>query len=417
MVDSMYTNSLKIFRLLLVLAAVAVLVFAIAAGPGRDRPMKVSGTRPVRQSLSWSITSNGKVEPVEPHVIQAQITTFIEKVSVKEGQTVSRGKTLLTLDATESRSELAHMKELLVAAEDERRVALSGGAPDEIAQLENDLAKTISEIARLRRQGESLERLYARQAATRDEIDQNKIALQRAEADKRLIEQKNDAIQQRSKLQAERAALRADEARHSIRFLEEKLNSARVIAPVPGTLYSLPARGGTFVHTGDVLAEVADLSRVRARAFVDEPELGSLKAGQTVEITWDALPNRMWAGQVEQLPKTIVARGSRNVGEVLCSVSNEQAELLPNTNVNVRIRIAEHENSLTIPRATVRTEGDKRFVFVVDAGHLRKQQVTVGISNAKDYEILGGITDNDLIALPGNSELHEGQTVTLAEEK
>jgi len=413
----MYTNSLKIFRLLLVLAAVAILVFAIAAGPGRDRPMKVSGTRPVRQSLSWSITSNGKVEPVEPHVIQAQITTFIEKVSVKEGQTVSRGKTLLTLDATESRSELAHMKELLVAAEDERRVALSGGAPDEIAQLENDLAKTISEIARLRRQGESLERLYARQAATRDEIDQNKIALQRAEADKRLIEQKNDAIQQRSKLQAERAALRADEARHSIRFLEEKLNSARVIAPVPGTLYSLPARGGTFVHTGDVLAEVADLSRVRARAFVDEPELGSLKAGQTVEITWDALPNRMWAGQVEQLPKTIVARGSRNVGEVLCSVSNEQAELLPNTNVNVRIRIAEHENSLTIPRATVRTEGDKRFVFVVDAGHLRKQQVTVGISNAKDYEILGGITDNDLIALPGNSELHEGQTVTLAEEK
>ena len=413
----MYTNSLKIFRLLLVLAAVAILVFAIAAGPGRDRPMKVSGTRPVRQSLSWSITSNGKVEPVEPHVIQAQITTFIEKVSVKEGQTVSRGKTLLTLDATESRSELAHMKELLVAAEDERRVALSGGAPDEIAQLENDLAKTNSEIARLRRQGESLERLYARQAATRDEIDQNKIALQRAEADKRLIEQKNDAIQQRSKLQAERAALRADEARHSIRFLEEKLNSARVIAPVPGTLYSLPARGGTFVHTGDVLAEVADLSRVRARAFVDEPELGSLKAGQTVEITWDALPNRMWAGQVEQLPKTIVARGSRNVGEVLCSVSNEQAELLPNTNVNVRIRIAEHENALTIPRATVRTEGDKRFVFVVDAGHLRKQQVTVGISNAKDYEILGGITDNDLIALPGNSELHEGQTVTLAEEK
>jgi len=413
----MYTNSLKIFRLLLVLAAVAILVFAIAAGPGRDRPMKVSGIRPVRQSLSWSITSNGKVEPVEPHVIQAQITTFIEKVSVKEGQTVSRGKTLLTLDATESRSELAHMKELLVAAEDERRVALSGGAPDEIAQLENDLAKTNSEIARLRRQGESLERLYARQAATRDEVDQNKIALQRAEADKRLIEQKKDAIQQRSKLQAERAALRADEARHSIRFLEEKLNSARVIAPVPGTLYSLPARGGTFVHTGDVLAEVADLSRVRARAFVDEPELGSLKAGQTVEITWDALPNRMWAGQVEQLPKTIVARGSRNVGEVLCSVSNEQAELLPNTNVNVRIRIAEHENSLTIPRATVRTEGDKRFVFVVDAGHLRKQQVTVGISNAKDYEILGGITDNDLIALPGNSELHEGQAVTLAEEK
>src|SRR6266699_116427 len=184
MVDSMYTNSLKIFRLLLVLAAVAVLVFAIAAGPGRDRPMKVSGTRPVRQSLSWSITSNGKVEPVEPHVIQAQITTFIEKVVAKEGQTVSRGQLLLTLDATELHSELAHTKEQLVAAEDERRLATSGGSTDERAQLQNDLAKTNADVTRLRREGETLQRLYARQAATRDEIDQNKIALEKAEADK-----------------------------------------------------------------------------------------------------------------------------------------------------------------------------------------------------------------------------------------
>src|SRR5262249_4427786 len=156
-------------------------------------------------------------------------------------------------------------------------------------------------------------------------------------------------------------------------------------------------------------------TRVRVRAFVDEPELGSLKNGQAVEVTWDALPNRTWTGEVVQLPKTIVARGSRNVGEVLCSVQNEKTELLPDTNVSVRIRTAEKGNTLTVPRSVVLTESNKKFVWIVDSNHLRKQQVTVGISNVQDYEIVSGITENDLIALPGNTELHEGQLVSITD--
>ncbi|PYS29459.1 MAG: hypothetical protein DMG11_08940, partial [Acidobacteria bacterium] len=367
----MVANAGKTIPFVLIALGLLGLVFVLAVRGGRDRPIAVITTHAVRQSLSSWITTNGKVEPIEPHIIQAQLTTFIETVAVKEGQTVNRGQILMTLDAKDVRSELAHMRQELAAAEDERRIALGGGAPDEIAQLNSDLAKTNSEIERLRRERDSLERLYAKQAATRREIDETKTALEKAEADKRLIEEKKTAISQRTKLQAERAVPRIDMARNSIRSLEEKLNSAQVAAPISGTLYSLPARAGTYVRTGDVLAELADLKRIRVRVFVDEPELGSLKEGQSVEVTWEALPDRTWTGQVEQLPKTIVARGSRNVGEVLCSVTNEQAGLLPNTNVNARIRTGERENSLTISRAAVRPEGGGHYVFVVDQGRLQ----------------------------------------------
>jgi HlyD family secretion protein len=268
----------------------------------------------------------------------------------------------------------------------------------------------------LRRQSEALERLYARQAATRDEVEQNKNALERVEADKRLIEQKKNAISQSSKLQAERASLRVEEAKTSLRSIQEKVNSARVTAPVSGTVYSLSARPGTLAHVGDALAEIANLTQVRVRAFVDEPELGSLQNGQAVEVTWDALPNRVWRGEVVQLPKTIVARGSRNVGEVLCSVDNERTELLPETNVNVRIHTAQHSNALTIPRSAVLTEDSKRFVWIIDSNRLRKHPLEVGISNLQDYEIVGGVTENDLIALPGNAELHEGELVTFTDQ-
>src|SRR5262249_55746401 len=174
----------------------------------------------------------------------------------------------------------------------------------------------------------------------------------------------------------------ADETRASVRSLDLKLASENLSAPVTGTLYVLSARSGAFVHTGDPLGELANLKQIRVRAFVDEPDLGSLTPGQPVEITWDAAPGRKWTGNVEQLPKTIVARGTRSVAEVLCSVENDDLQLLPNTNVNVRIRAAERQNVLSIPRAAVRTDGDQRYVFVIDKEKLRRRDVTLGTSNA-----------------------------------
>ena len=410
-------NSGKSTTLVLILLGLGVLVLLLAAREGRDRPISIATMHAVRQNLISWITTNGKVEPVEPHIIQSPLTTFIESVAVKEGQRVDRGQLLMTLDAKDLKTELAHMREQLVAAENERKIAVTGGSPEEIAQLESDLVKTNAEIDRLRSERDSLERLYAKQAATRQEIEQTKTALAKAEADKRLIEEKRRAILERSKPEAERATLRIEEARNSIQSLEDKLKSARVTAPAGGTAYSLPARAGTYAHTGDLLAELADLTRIRIRVFVDEPELGSLKQGQAVEITWEALSDRTWKGLVDQLPKTIVARGTRNVGEVLCSVDNKTGELLPNTNVNVRIRTAQRENTLTISRAAVRGDGNARYVFVVEQDRLRKRDVKVGISNATDYEILSGITENDIVALSGAAEFQEGMAVSVAQGK
>jgi HlyD family secretion protein len=96
---------------------------------------------------------------------------------------------------------------------------------------------------------------------------------------------------------------------------------------------------------------------------------------------------------------------------VLCSVSNEDLKLLPNTNVNVQIRTAERENSLTVPRSVVRTEANDRYVFVVEAEKLQRRPIKVGVSNATTYEVLSGITENDRIAMPGNVQLESGLPV------
>jgi HlyD family secretion protein len=166
---------------------------------------------------------------------------------------------------------------------------------------------------------------------------------------------------------------------------------------------------------GDLLAEMADLHQVRVRAFVDEPEMGGLEPGLPVKITWDALPNKVWNGRTEITPKQVVPRGSRSVGELLCSVENEKLELLPNTNVNVRINSRERIDVLTVPRGTVDTIGGQTFVFVVKNGVgksvLEKRPIRVGIADATNYEVTGGLDPKDVVALPGDADFRDGMTV------
>jgi HlyD family secretion protein len=188
-----------------------------------------------------------------------------------------------------------------------------------------------------------------------------------------------------------------------------------VTAPADGTLYSLPVRARDYVHVGDLVAEMADLHLVRVRAFVDEPDLGSLGLDQPVEIAWDAMPNKVWTGTTEQVPRQVVARGARSVGEVLCSVANDRLELLPNVNVSVRIRVRQRSGALVVPRAAVRADGSRRYVFVMDGGHLRRREVQVGIASATNYEVLQGLAEGDLVALPGEVELRDRLEVRAVE--
>ena len=258
-----------------------------------------------------------------------------------EGQAVRRGEVILTLDAADVRAQLAQARGSLLTAQTDLRNAKAGGPPDEVAQLQGDLDKARAQVENLDRTHQALQALVAKQAATQDELAQNETLLAQARSNLQTLTQKKDELVQRAAVNAQQASLRAEQAGEEVKSLEEKVSSATVIAPSDGTLYSLPVRAGDYVKVGDVLAEMADLHHVRVRAFVDEPDLGWLEPGQEVQVNWDAKPGHTWSGRTEQIPKQVVARGTRSVGEVLCSVDNDKLELLPNVNVEVLIMVRE----------------------------------------------------------------------------
>lgn len=395
--------------------ALAVIVLVIFAGRGKAPSVPIAKVS--REDLTASITSNGKVEPISPVTARAQFPTFVDKVMVTEGQSVHRGQLILSLNAADIQSQLAQARQDLLSAQTTLQNARAGGPPNEVAQLAGDLQKAQSQVANLERTQAALVELVSKQAATQDELAQNKAALAEARANLQSVEQKTAALKHQTNVDAEAANLRVKQAQGQVQSLEEKLRSATVTAEGDGTVYSLPVRAGDYVKVGDILSEMADLRQVRVRAFVDEPDLGSLAQDEDVKVSWDAMPNRTWTGKVEQVPKQVVARGSRSVGEVLCSVQNDKVELLPNVNVEVHILVRERPGVLVVPRLAVRYENGKHYVFVFDGEKVHRREIEVGVASNEKYEVVSGVSLGDKIALPGEVEMKDGMEVRATEAK
>lgn len=396
------------------LGGIAVAATAVFFGARSDAARDVPVAVVARKDISAWISSNGKVEPSDPHVVVARVDTLIRDVFVTEGAAVSAGQRLLTLDATELRAALARTREEYLGAQEQMQSAKNGGRDSELAKAEGDLARTDAQLAKLRPDRDALQRLVNNRAATRDELAEVTVALQQAESERAFLARKQAGLRQRATSDAERAVFLAERARQTILALEDQLRSTTVVATRAGTVYHLPVRAGQYVHIGDILAEIADLHSVRVRAFIDEPELGSIAAGQDVVIAWDALTGRSWTGRTEQMPTSVVPRGGRSVGEVLCSVDNADMKLLPNVNVDVRVRTAVRTHVLSVPRSAVHAAGDTRYVFVVRDGRLRQQPITVGVASTNEYEVVRGLSEGEVVAVGSESERHDGMVVRSA---
>src|SRR5271170_7165099 len=197
----------QLHRLLLAAGAVALLV-CLLVWIGRRAPVPgVGAIRISRQDLTEVVNTNGRVEAIAPTVIRAELNAFVTQVSATEGKQVHAGDLLLKLNTAEAEAQLARNRQNLLDAEDALRAARAGGPADERAQLEADQRKSDAEVERLRSEQAALERLAARQAATPDEVSQNRLALTQAEASAKQIAARKEDLARRARLALETSQL------------------------------------------------------------------------------------------------------------------------------------------------------------------------------------------------------------------
>ncbi len=376
-----------------VFAALAVVIPVF----NRPSPLKVRTTTVERGPIRSLISTNGKAEPIQNFEAHSPVATTVKRLLVKEGDHVRRGQLLLQLDDADLRSQAARAQAQMKAAQADQSNLTTGGTREELLTLEAQLTKARSERNAARRNLDAYRRLQHQGAASAGEVKQAEDALQRAQADTTLLEQKKK--DRYSQPEAARVQAQGAEAQAAYEAAEDALAKSSVRAPFDGIVYALPVKQGAYVQIGDLLLQEGDLSRMLVRTFVDEPDIGRLVTGQKIEVTWDALPGRIWKGEVSTVPSTVKLRGARNVGEVTCTLDNHDLRLLPNVNVGVTVITAEHSGVLTLLREAVRIDDTRPYVYEVVDGSLKRRGIEVSLQNLTRVEITAGLPEHAVVAL------------------
>ena len=398
---------------ILIVLVLAVVVLAAFVSLHRSQvAIRVGRAEP--QTITESIATNGKIEALNNFEAYAPMATTVKKIYVQQGSWVKPGTLLLQLEDANARLQAARAQAQLKGADADISAVENGGTKEEVLTTRNALVKAQADRDTAQRNYQAMQRLLQSGAASQAEVDAAKNQLRIAESNVQLLQDKLSG--RYSKPEVGHVEAQQAEARASLAAAQELLRNSNIVAPREGMVYSLPVRQGAFVNTGDLLVQVADLHKVRVRAFVDEPEIGKLRNGQLVEVTWDAFPGRVWQGSIESLPTTVVQRGTRMVGEVTCVVENNDLKLLPNTNISVAVVIARQQDALTVPREAVHQDANGRFVFQVVNGELQRRNVKTSIADLTRIQVTSGLSDNAVLALGAINmqSLHEGMPVKIA---
>jgi HlyD family secretion protein len=385
----------KRLMIVVVLVVVAVLLFT---GINRRRTgTMVRAEKVVRQEIASVISTNGKIEPINSFEAHAPAPATVKRVLVAEGDRVKAGQLLVQLDDADARAQAARALAQLRAAEAALHAIKTGGTQEEVLTIRSDITKVQTERDEAQRSLQAVQRLRQNGAASPAEVEAAENRVKKADADLQLLQAKLNG--RYSSPEVAKVDASAAEARAAYAAAQDLLQHSNVTAPFAGTVYQMPVRHGAYVNGGDLLVQVANLEKVRVRAFVDEPEIGRLAKGQQVEVKWDAIPGRTWEGTLTRVPTSVTMVGTRTVGEITSEIDNSDRRLLPNVNVNVSIVAARHDGALTVSREAVHDVDGKRYLYKIVDDKIQAQEVQTGLSSLTRVEVVKGIPEGAVIAL------------------
>ena len=370
---------------------------------------EVATVRVERQRIESVLSTNGKAEPVEWAMARAEREGLVAEIAVKAGQSVQKGAVLLALDARESRAELASAEARIEQVRAELSGLQQGGRGVELAEIESGLRRALEDAEQAQREIAALRKLVAANAVPRQEVIPYEQKLKAAQMQVESLNERRGRLVDQSSVAVAQARLK--EAQAVAEQARRKIELATVRAPMSGVAYEVQARRGAWLSAGSDVAAIGLISQLKVVVYVDEPELGRVKVGMPVRITWDAHPDQEWKGTVNQLPTRVVALNTRQVGEVICIIENQDLVLLPGTNVNAFIQASVVEGALTIPKEAVRREGNQVGVYTVEGETLRWRPVRVGVSSVTRVEVVEGLNEASRVVLPSDLVLSQGLRV------
>lgn len=301
----------------LLLAAGLILSLAGCNGRGETNEAKSGAqeTAPVeRRDLEVRAESSGQIEPIRVVEVKSKISGELTRITVETGDEVERGALIATVDPRDVRNAYA--------------------------QAEADM-----ELARARVETTRTQRARAEQLAKEGILSTQDL--------------------ENSRLEETNARAQLLKARTNLELAREKTGDVTIRAPISGTVIEKTVEQGQIIASasgnvsgGTTLIKMADLATVRARALVDEVDIGRIHAGQEATVEVEAYPGRTFRGRVVKIEPQAVVEQNVTMFPVLVDLPNPERLLKPGMNAEVGIEVANRENVVAVPNAAVSSMRD-----------------------------------------------------------
>ena len=199
----------------------------------------------------------------------------------------------------------------------------------------------------------------------------------------------------------------------SMQNMQDTMDNYTITSPISGTIIEKNAKVGDALSTGSDLCTIYDLSYLEMTIKVDELQVSSLKVGQSVQVTADAVKDKTYEGLVTRVSMKGDTSGGTTTYPVTIRI-DETDGLRPGMNANAEIVVAEAANALTVPNAAIVRGG---YVLVTqDSPSASKADATMeapegfvyvavktGVSDDDYTQIVSGIQEGDTIGYDPNS--------------
>jgi RND family efflux transporter MFP subunit len=199
-----------------------------------------------------------------------------------------------------------------------------------------------------------------------------------------------------------------DQANAQVAQASLALRETTVLAPVDGRVQDRLQAPGALVSPSTPIVTLVP-PQVELAVSADETQVGRLAEGQTVEINASAYPDRSIKGSVKSVPPSVDSR--TRTAEVRIQPVDQEGVLRAGMSATVSIVTASHPDVLVVPRSALLSTPQPALVTLDAANHVHVTPVRIGIQTGQLVEIIGGVSDGQLVATSNVTDLREGDLV------
>lgn len=190
------------------------------------------------------------------------------------------------------------------------------------------------------------------------------------------------------------------QARQAVADALDDLEATALTAPISGTVTAIFADESEMVGN-EVILVISDLSPPTLEAYFDESDWKHIQEGFPVEVIFDALPDKLYQGEVVHVDPGLISEGNTTVVYSLVELNTSETgwDNLPiGSAAGVDVIGGRADNAVLIPVEALREISDEEYaVFVMEDGEPKMRLVEVGLQDLIYAEIISGLSQGDVV--------------------